>query len=111
MANVSHMPRLKAIVDAYRDEHGSPEGWVAEQMGLDRRGLWAWWNRGLAQMPSAELLHALATATRTPYRTVLDAALEDFGYLPESTAAERRPGLVLGEGEPLSPHNGPSHRT
>lgn len=100
MVNVSHMPRLRALVDAYRDEYGSSESWVAEQVGLDRRGLWAWWNRGLAQMPSAELLRALARATRTPYRTVLDAALEDFGYLPEATV-ELKAGLFHTEGQAI----------
>lgn len=97
MADVSHMPRLKALVDAYRDEHGSPEGWVSEQMGLDRRGLWAWWNRGLSQMPAAHLLHALARTIRVPYRDVLDAALHDFGYLPETVAAKPRTRLVVSD--------------
>lgn len=95
MAHISHMPHLKAIVDAYRQEHGASEGWVAERMGLDRRGLWAWWNRGLATMPSATVLYTLSAVSRHPYRDVLEAALHDFGYLPEATARRRAQPEVI----------------
>jgi hypothetical protein len=91
MAGMKQMPRLRALVDAFRDEYGSSESWVAEQIGLDRRGLWSWWNTGLTQMPSPFLIHALARTIRQPYRDVLDAALHDFEYLPESTAADAEP--------------------
>lgn len=86
MSETSRMPRLRAIVKAYRDEHGATESWVADRIGLDRGGLWAWWNRGLKQIPSPGVLYRLSVVTRTPYRDVLDAALHDFGYLPESDA-------------------------
>lgn len=91
MAHMTHMPRMKALVDSFRDEYGSKEPWISEQLGLDRRALWGWWNNGLAQMPSPFLLHALARTIRTPYRDVLDAALHDFRYLPEATAAQAEP--------------------
>jgi len=81
---MSELPRLKAIVDAYTGAHGSNDSWVSDQLGGDRRLLWSWWNRGLSEIPSAHLLNLLAKATRTPYRDVLDAALHDFNYLPES---------------------------
>lgn len=91
MVGVSHMPQLKALVDAFRDEYGSSESWVSEQIGLDRRGLWNWWNNGLSQIPHPYLLHRLAATIRKPYRDVLDAALHDFQYLPEMTAAQTEP--------------------
>jgi transcriptional regulator with XRE-family HTH domain len=82
------MPGLKAIVDAHREAHGSSEAWISDKIGLDRRGLWSWWNRGLTQMPSPYLLHNLARTLQVSYRDVLDAALADFDYLPEASAAQ-----------------------
>lgn len=51
---------------------------------MSRQGLSSWWGEGLSGIPSAYQLGLLAKATRTPYRDVLDAALHDFAYLPES---------------------------
>lgn len=91
MASVSHMQRLKAIVDAYTHDHGSSDKWVAERMGMSRQTLSSWWNTGLASMPSPHQLFQLSVATRTSYRDVLDAALADFEYLPEASAAASEP--------------------
>lgn len=90
---MTQLPRLKAIVDGYISEHGSSTSWVSEQMGLSRQALSNWWGntRSLTAIPDPYLLLALARVTRTPYRDVLDAALHDFGYLPESRASELGP--------------------
>lgn len=91
MADVPHMPRLRAIVDAYTAAHGSSDSWVSEKMGMTRQTLNGWWNNGLSTMPSPHQLYRLAMVTHTPYRDVLDAALQDFSYLPESAAEMSEP--------------------
>lgn len=77
------MSELEAIVRRYRQDHGGSETWVATHMGISKSALNGWWTRGRTNPPSAELLRALAVATRTPYIDVLVAALHDYGYLPE----------------------------
>lgn len=78
-------------MDAYADGHGSNHSWVSTQMNMSRQGLSSWWKDGLSAMPSPYQLVMLAKATRTPYRDVLDAALADFAYLPESAAERAEP--------------------
>lgn len=95
MVAVSKLPHIKAIVDAYTEAHGSNDSWVSERMGMSRQALSSWWNDGLSTIPSPYLVLALARATRTPYRDVLDAALADFMYLPESVAETAPPPARL----------------
>jgi hypothetical protein len=90
MADVK-LSNLRRIVQDYIDSTGSNDSWVATQMGISRQELNAWWTKGRATIPGPFLLHSLAVTTKTPYRDVLDAALNDFGYLPESAAAEAEP--------------------
>jgi transcriptional regulator with XRE-family HTH domain len=90
MADVN-MPNLRKVVQEYIDSTGSNDSWIATQMGISRQELSAWWTQGRATMPAPYLLHALAVATKTPYRDVLDAALLDFSYLPESAASAAEP--------------------
>lgn len=102
------MSELKAIVQRYRRDHGGSETWVATHMGISKSALNGWWTRGRTNPPSAELLRALAVATRTPYIDVLDAALHDYGYLPEEggTGHGARPAkkrMSVGRGKQLSP--------
>lgn len=102
MGDKSRMPHVKALVDAFKVRDDRNDSWVSAKLGKDRRLLSSWWSRGLSEIPSAQVLYALSTAIDTPYRDVLDAALEDFGYLPE--AAVRSLTLLedVGEDVPLA---------
>lgn len=63
------------------------ESWVAEKMGISRSALNGWWTRGRTSPPEPAMLRALSAATNTAYKKVLEAALLDFGYLPEEGQA------------------------
>jgi transcriptional regulator with XRE-family HTH domain len=91
LGKVLLVSELRKIVLAYMAADDRKEAWVAKEMGISRSALNGWWNRGRTSAPSSELLRALARVTRTPYRSVLDAALIDFGYLPEEGQAYGKP--------------------
>jgi hypothetical protein len=93
------MPELKALVDAYKSKHGSSYASVSDRMGLEEGALWSWFNRGLSQMPSPYLLHSLAREIHTSYTDVLDAALRDFDYRPESRAENAAPPAKVKRGK------------
>lgn len=76
------MGRLFEIVDAYRARyapHPPSYSRVAEQVGVSRQTLLNW--RAPTKLIRKEYLVALATLTGVPYARVLDALLEDIGYL------------------------------
>lgn len=91
MTDKKLMPELKALVDSYKDEHRTSYASISDRVGLEEGALWSWWNRGLSQIPSPFVLHSLARTIHTPYLDVLDAALRDFDYRPESRAANAEP--------------------
>lgn len=68
------------------------------------------WRTGLTALPEVKNLRAVADFAGRSYEEVLLAALSDTGHADGTRLAGRTP-LVLGEGEPLSPHTGPSHQT
>src|SRR4051794_25025153 len=55
---------------------------VAAKLGMSPTALGNW--RRLRSLPDADHLHAVANLTGTPYLRVLDAALEDAGYIPKA---------------------------
>ncbi|WP_186812663.1 hypothetical protein [Cellulomonas composti] len=74
------MGHLWQIVQKHLDEYGVREAALARKMGTRPQTLNSWKNRGLKQLPERRLLDSLAVATRTPYETVLEAALADTEY-------------------------------
>lgn len=82
--------RLVALIDTYKDRYGTPDSVIAGRIGITKQNLSLWRRAGLRALPSRVNLEALAAAINTPYRTVLDAALHDTGYLPPSTGPQVR---------------------
>jgi transcriptional regulator with XRE-family HTH domain len=78
------MGKLWDVVQAHMD--GEPyrvsQRQVALKLGISPTALGNW--RQLRSLPEADHLRALANLTGTPYLRVLDAALEDAGYLPKA---------------------------
>jgi transcriptional regulator with XRE-family HTH domain len=110
LGKVLVVSELRGIVQAYMATDDRTEAWVAKEMGISRSALNGWWNRGRTSAPSSELLRALARVTRTPYRSVLDAALIDYGYLPgegsehgkrSAQKIDEESGLPATVGEPV----------
>lgn len=91
MLKAARMSRLKMIVQRFVDENDRTEAWIARQMGVAGQTLNSWSTRGLSKLPEAWMIKALARVTGTPYRDVLDAILEDIGYLPASAVPDCRP--------------------
>jgi hypothetical protein len=101
------MGELWRIIQAHLDRYGVREAAFARQIGTVSQTLSSWKHRGLKQLPSKDLLEAVARETTTPYEDVLAAVLVDIGYAsvtPESADAapvrsERKP-----EPEPSPAH-------
>lgn len=78
------MGRLFEIVESYRkrfDPHPPSYSKVADEVGVTRQTLLNW--RAPKELLDKEFLIALARTTHVPYSRVLDALLEDIGYLHE----------------------------
>lgn len=89
------MGRLFDLVDAYRARYAPHEpsySRIAEQVGVSRQTLLNW--REPKELLDKDFLIALSKATGVPYQRVLDALLEDIGYLREEqeVSSKRRSG-------------------
>lgn len=76
------MGRMFDLVEAYRDRYAPHEptySRIAEQVGVSRQTLLNW--QSPTKLIDKEHLTALAKVTGVPYERVLDALLEDIGYL------------------------------
>lgn len=76
------MGQLFDLVEAYRDRYAPHEptySKVAEQLGVSRQTLLNW--QTPTKLLNKDHLVALADLTGVPYQRVLDALLEDIGYL------------------------------
>jgi DNA-binding transcriptional regulator YdaS (Cro superfamily) len=82
------MSELHGIIQRHMDEFGVREAALARLMGTASTTINSWKTRGVRQLPSRRLLEAVARETRTPYETVLRAALADAGYLHDSVTPE-----------------------
>ncbi|MBS45338.1 MAG: hypothetical protein CMH83_19640 [Nocardioides sp.] len=95
------MGRLFDLVEAHRRAHEPyPPSYsrIAEQVGVSRQTLLNW--RTPTKLLKKEHMLGLARATGVPYQRVLDALLDDIGYLHESqeqedaaVAADDTPGM------------------
>lgn len=78
------MGRLFDLIEAHRDALRPYEpsySRIAEQVGVSRQTLLNW--REPTRLMDKEHLTAIAKVTGVPYQRVLDALLEDIGYLRE----------------------------
>ena len=76
------MGRLFDLIEEYRSRYAPHEptySKVAEQVGVSRQTLLNW--REPTKLIDKEHLVAVAELTRVPYQRILDALLEDIGYL------------------------------
>lgn len=78
------MSKLWDLIQTHIDDTGVREAELARRMGSSPQTLNSWKNRGLKALPERRLLQAVGEQTRTPYETVLDAALFDIGYSSET---------------------------
>ncbi len=78
------MSELKQLVENYTSRNERSMSWVARKMDVSPQTLSSWWHRGTKRLPTPENLRSLAAVLGVPYRYVLEAALTDAGYLPES---------------------------
>lgn len=78
------MGELGSLIEAWRDRRDPrpSDAWIAEKVGAKSRSSVRPWLTG-ESMPTAEHLRRLAAIIGVNYRTVLDAALLDAGYLTE----------------------------
>lgn len=76
------MSHLLAIIDDYKDRHGSPsDSSIARAIGVAPQTISSWRRRGIKQLPERETLKALAEFVRVDYFDVLlPAVLKDIGY-------------------------------
>ncbi|MES9513620.1 hypothetical protein ACIQYW_16245 [Rhodococcus erythropolis] len=88
------MNELWKIVQHYLDDTGAREAALARKMGMSPQGL-NQWKKPLKTLPARKYLEALADQTRTPYRVVLQAAIESSPY-------------ALDKSEPLTQKNQPT---
>ncbi|MDJ0405836.1 hypothetical protein QNA23_20250 [Rhodococcus erythropolis] len=90
------MSELWNLIQGHLDRYGVRDAEFARRMGSSPQTLNSWKKRGVRQLPSKELLEAVAEVTGRDYRQVLDAALIDTGYLPSfSNAADERGAQTL----------------
>lgn len=76
------MGALFDIVEQYRarfSPHEPTYSKVAQEVGVSRQGLLNW--KTPTKLPDLDLLWSLSEVTGVPYQRVLDAALDDIGYL------------------------------
>ena len=75
------------MVEAYRARQPFPPSLrrLAERLNMSPQALTNW-RTGLSELPKRRTLLAFADLAGLPYERVLDAALRDANYLPESAA-------------------------
>lgn len=82
------MSELWKLIQAHLDEFGVREAALARRMGTAPQTLNSWKKRGMRQLPTRELIEALAREIRQPYAVVLRAILVDLQYAPDETLDE-----------------------
>lgn len=92
------MGQLFDLIEEHRDKlrpYAPSYSKIAEHIGVSRQTLLNW--REPASLPTRRHLERLGEVTGVPYLRVLDAALADAGYLPESKrrgASDQDPGVT-----------------
>lgn len=86
------MSKLIALIDEYKDTHGSPsDSSIARAIGVAPQTISSWRNRGIRQLPESETLRNLAHLVQRDYATeVIPAVMADIGYVePEDLNPQR----------------------
>ena len=84
------MTQIERLVEDYLAREDRSRSWFAKQMGLSDKTLSSWFRRGRRSPLPPGAVKAIARVTNIDYRTILDAALADSGYLPESAVVDMR---------------------
>lgn len=82
--------RLGQLIEDYKRVHSASDTGLADRIGITRQTLVQWRNAELRTLPTQANLRSAAAELGRPYRTVLDAALHDTGYLTPAVAQEPR---------------------
>lgn len=82
------MRELIRIVQAHMDQYGVSEAEIARRIGANPQTVNTWRNGEMKQLPRQPYLEALSELTKTPYPTVLSAALVDTGYVTATSAEQ-----------------------
>lgn len=84
------MSQLIALIDEYKDSHGSPsDSSIARAIGIAPQTISSWRRRGIRQLPERETLLALAAFIRRDYvSVVIPAVMHDIGYITEDEGGE-----------------------
>lgn len=99
MEEMTPLGQLWSLVQAYLDRQTFrvSERQLAAKLGYASSSTFDNW-REPKSLPTAQALARFAALSGTPYQRVLDAALNDVGYLPEPAVTD----------EPLAPSRGRS---
>lgn len=86
------MGQLFALIQAHMDAQPYEVNYssVARRIGVSRQTLLNW--RTPTKLIDKRHLQAIARVTGVPYQRVLDALLEDIGYLREDDGRDSDPG-------------------
>lgn len=85
------MSQIRALIQRYRDGHGQvAEAAIARSAGIEPGTLNSWFRRGRTSIPAAPDLYRLTRAIEATWSEMLDAALHDYGYLPEEGVGHDR---------------------
>lgn len=82
--------QLGQLIEDYKRVHSASDTGLADRIGITRQTLVQWRNGELRTLPTQANLRSAAVELGRPYRTVLDAALHDTGYLTQAVALEPR---------------------
>lgn len=82
--------RLGQLIEDYKRVHSASDTGLADRIGITRQTLVQWRNAELRTLPTQANLRSAAVELGRPYRTVLDAALQDTGYLTPALAQQPR---------------------
>ena len=93
------MSRLLAIIDDYKDAHGSPsDSSIARAIGVAPQTINAWRRRGIKELPNRDSLVELARLTNCDFETeVLRAVLLDIGYVSDAGGNDNEPSRRLAQ--------------
>lgn len=82
--------RLGQLIDDYKRAHSASDTGLADRIGVTRQTLVQWRTGELRTLPTQANLRSAAAELGRPYRMVLEAALQDTGYLTPAVGLEPR---------------------
>jgi hypothetical protein len=82
--------QIKRLVDDFCAREDRSETWFARQVGVSSKTMNSWFTRGRKSLLPPRVIKSMSRVLGLPYRTVLEAALYDSGYLPEKSVSDIR---------------------